>query len=406
MRLHRGTRNSQAGFTLIELLVVIVIAGILIGLLAAAVQKAQQAAARTQCASNLRQMGVAIQQFYDSYTRFPDAGEGNLYKDPSGNYNLAVRDAIPPPGAGQKQPLTTSVTWFMPNGVDNAGIAGTPISGVPNGITLGSPPYMTQSVFTRLLPYLEKDDVIAGYNMRYPYNDPTAPNNQGIAQNPIAVFLCPNNPLRPSNGLDSFGYGYVDYGPTVFTDIDPVTGVRNKNTRMNGALRGTPDGLGTTLSDLPDGLHTTIAIAEDVGRYDGMPGAYQDPVTNTARCFWRWAEPGNGFGVSGDPVATTDSLGTPSVAGQRAKVINNNKSPFGGSSNTCIWTNITNCGPNDEIFSFHGDGANVLFMDGHTTYINENVDAIVMRRLVTAAERIEPTANSAGAPVNANAGDY
>src|SRR5262249_38488976 len=156
------------------------------------------------------------------------------------------------------------------------------------------------------------------------------------------------------------GFGYVDYGPTVYTDIDPVTGVRNKNTRMNGALHGTVDGLGTTQADIPDGLSNTIAIAEDVGRYEDMPGAYVDPITTNKRAFGRWAEPDNGFGVSGDPVATTDQLGTVNTGyagliNGRAKVINNNKYPFGGPAGApitgCTWVSNTNCGPNDEVFS-------------------------------------------------------
>jgi prepilin-type processing-associated H-X9-DG protein len=79
----------------------------------------------------------------------------------------------------------------------------------------------------------------------------------------------------------------------------------------------------------------------------------------------------------------------------RARVINNNKYPFGGSNNAapannCTWLGTTNCGPNDEIFSFHQGGANVLFMDGHVSFLSENIDAIVMRRLVSANERIGP----------------
>jgi prepilin-type processing-associated H-X9-DG protein len=117
-----------------------------------------------------------------------------------------------------------------------------------------------------------------------------------------------------------------------------------------------------------------------------------------ARCFWRWADPDSGFGVSGDPLATNNwGVFTAGYQGlianspnSRAKVINNNKYPFGGPA-TCVWTNKTNCGPNDEVFSFHGAGANILFMDGHVTYMDENVDAIFFRRLVTASERIAPS---------------
>ncbi len=67
--------RRRRGFTLIELLVVISIIGILVGLLLPAVQSAREAGRRTQCASNMRNVGLAILQYVNSKNTFPPAGE-------------------------------------------------------------------------------------------------------------------------------------------------------------------------------------------------------------------------------------------------------------------------------------------------------------------------------------------
>src|SRR5580693_7019356 len=71
MRRTLGRRGSKSGFTLIELLVVIAIIGVLVALIMPAVQAARESANRAKCLNNLKQLGMAANEYHDNFNSFP-----------------------------------------------------------------------------------------------------------------------------------------------------------------------------------------------------------------------------------------------------------------------------------------------------------------------------------------------
>src|SRR5262249_55933937 len=153
----------RAGFTLIELLVVIAIIAILIALLVPAVQKVREAAARTQCQNNLKQLGLALHNYEGANGRFPPAGKGY--------------------GWCNHQPAT--------------GYASDPVIFNLNGLVL-------------LLPYVEQQNLYQQYNLNAASTtlnrclsgtsanaplagNPIASGNGALATNRVSLFRCPSD---------------------------------------------------------------------------------------------------------------------------------------------------------------------------------------------------------------------
>jgi prepilin-type N-terminal cleavage/methylation domain-containing protein len=199
----RRTPTGRKGFTLIELLVVIAIIAILIALLLPAVQQAREAARRTECKNNLKQIGIAFHNFQDTYGRLPNGG----------------RDGGP----------------------------GDPLDSCCNSLSVQG-----WSWSYHILPFIEQQNL---FDLGDP-NSPSSATHSLVAGNAVKAFYCPT---RRSPTLHSGSYksdyagnaGERGTGSIRSAASDGTTGVVIKT-----------DAGETTIEQLRDGSSNTVMVAE------------------------------------------------------------------------------------------------------------------------------------------------
>ena len=321
--------KTRRGFTLVELLVVIAIIGILIGMLLPAVQAVREAARRTQCLNNLKQIGLAALNHESGLMKLPSAGKG-------------TSTANPP------------VNGFYDNN--------------SNLTTSGG--QQAQGMLTRILPFIEGANNFAGFTDLTVSYDAAA--NAGTIQLPqgartsINAFLCPSvGGLRGSTETDPDGFGYTDYAAIILVDQSMSLGVQNNSIYQTGVFNART---GRKIGSVTDGTSNTIGIAESTGRSQQYSIAMAGPSANFSDTlgedvvngngvtgpYWRWASPDSAYIVS-DRINTRRSMPTADIDG---------------------WSGL-NAGPNGETFSFHTGGANAAYVDGSTHFLSDSVSDLL-----------------------------
>jgi prepilin-type N-terminal cleavage/methylation domain-containing protein len=315
----RKMSGIKKGFTLIELLVVIAIIAILIALLLPAVQQAREAARRTQCKNNLKQIGLAMHNYHDVFTSFPQLVHG-----------------IKKPADG---------AW----GREWGGL----------------------SVHTMFLPYIDQAPLFAQVsNQVYWHEEP----NRELFRTKITPFMCPSDP-KPGNVRDGFNNYGASTGPNFGWEANQTRAVGYFHRRVTQKMRDITDGTSNSIAfaemTTGDNDNGTYVIERgDFARAQALTGI--NPVKPTRaqmEAYGAMCDAGGGNHVSdrglswGNPMMSGTGVNT--IVTPNWKHANGHECGGCGSGDARgVWASR----------SRHTGGSQHLLGDGGVRFISENVD--------------------------------
>jgi prepilin-type N-terminal cleavage/methylation domain-containing protein/prepilin-type processing-associated H-X9-DG protein len=321
--------NHRRGFTLIELLVVIAIIAVLIALLLPAVQQARESARRTQCKNNLKQFGLAVHSFHDTFN------------------HLSTSNRPPTTGAQRLAGMTRLLPYF-----DQA-----PLYNSYNQSVAWS--QQIPIVSTKLTATMCPSDPKAGALDGDP--DPTT-TASGWAAN-----VASSSSYALAKGVDSGITPYVTITlPGLFTDPTSTT-----NKYYAGMF---PQNYDAKFSDVTDGLSNTIAMHESAGRPSLYRKGKQIGSTPGNRVnSGGWARPASDILVTGQRADGSALFGTTPFNAT-------NGYDVGGESYPGGTFGVQGTG---QPYSFHTGGAHVLLGDGSVRFLSENMNMNTYISLIT-----------------------